>query len=93
MNHPFRDSQFVSFMRRGTWVRASYSWFNSKLTAVCNSFGLIKLKTHSLRRGCATSLADAGFSILDIRNLGDWASLSVLKYISKTLDSKKDLNQ
>ena len=71
----------------------TYSCFNKRLTEVFKELGLVKLTTHSLRRGCATSLADAGFSVPDIRNPGDWASLSVLKYISKTLDAGVELDK
>ena len=80
-------------MVRGRCVWATYSWFSRRLTGKYKDLGLVKLTSHSLRRGCATSMADAGFSILDIRNLGDWASLSVLRYVTKTLSSRLDLDK
>ena len=93
VKHPFQDSQFVSYVHNGTWTRATYSWFMRRLTKVCSDLGLVRLTTHSLRRGCATSLADSGFSLLEIRNLGDWTSLSVLRYISHSLESKMELDR
>ena len=92
VSYPDVDSQLISYMSGARCVRASYSWFSNRLTVTCARLNLVRLTSHSLRRGCATSLADAGFSVLDIRNLGDWASLSVLHYISKTLDSKRVLD-
>ena len=80
-------------MSQSRCVRMTYSCFNKRLTEVFKELGLVKLTTHSLCRGCATSLAVAGFSVPDIRNPGDWASLSVLKYISKILHERVELEK
>ena len=41
----------------------------------------------------ASSLADAGFSLLQIKDMGDWSSLAALLYIVKSLTAKKDLDK
>ena len=90
---PSRTCQLVGFMRNGRWVRGSYSWYLSKLKSLCVRSGLDPMTTHSLRRGGASLLADSGFSLLDIKNVGDWKSLSVLNYLTKTKQSRMDLDR
>lgn len=41
-----------------------------------------KFTCHSLRRGCASYLSRLGLPLHDIKNYGDWKSLSVLFYLS-----------
>ena len=38
-------------------------------------------------------LAENGVSLADIKNLGDWKSLSVLLYLTRSLDSKVALDR
>ena len=54
--------------------------------------GLEPFTSHSLRRGGATAMFDAKFSLIDIKNLGDWKSMSVARYLLCSLDSKIELN-
>ena len=93
VTYPSSDSQLVGYMQTDRWVRGSYSWLQRRLTKLCSELDLVRTTSHSFRRGCATSLADANFSVLDIRNLGDWASLSMLRYISKSVESRRDLDR
>ena len=69
-------------------MRTTYPWFARRLIEKCKCLGLVKLTTHSLCRGCASSLAYAGFSVLDIRNLGDWPPVC-----AKNNPSKKGIGQ
>ena len=34
----------------------------------------------------------AGFSLLEIKDMGDWSSLAVLLYISRSLEAKKEID-
>ena len=63
-----------------------------RVAGVSSELGLVKISTHSLRRGGASALGDAGFSLLEIKDMGDWSSLAVLQYITKTLQSRIDLD-
>ena len=42
--------------------------------------------------GGASAMADPGFSLLDIKNLGDWSNMSVLHYLTKSPRAKMDLD-
>ena len=90
---PSPDSQLVSYMCGGRCVRATYNWLRSKLTGISRTLNLSYLTSHSLRRGGATALADADFTLLQIKDMGDWSSLAVLQYITKTLDARKELDK
>ena len=46
-----------------------------------------------MRRGGASLLAENGVSLVDIKNLGDWKSVSVLFYLTRTIDSKVALER
>ena len=59
----------------------------------CEDVGLRRLTSHSMRRGGASMLAENGVGLLDIKNLGDWRSMSVLLYLSRTDESKVDLDR
>ena len=91
--YPAADSQVVGYMKTGRFCRGTYSWYLRKLSVLCKRANLEHLTTHSLRRGGASVLADNGFSLLDIRNIGDWKSLSVLHYLTKSKDSRLDLDR
>ena len=93
VRYPSLDSQLVSYMRKGTWVRATYSWLRDKLAGISRTLGLSHVTSHSLRRGGATALADADFTLLQIKDMGDWSSLAVLQYITKTMESRKVLDE
>lgn len=43
---------------------------------------------HSLRRGMATEMKNAGVDLLDIQHTGDWQSLCVLRYLSSSLERR-----
>lgn len=43
---------------------------------------------HSLRKGAATLMALAGFPLEDIKQRGDWKSMSVLKYLAYPINQK-----
>lgn len=47
---------------------------------------------HSLRRGMATYMKDLGYSLLDIKAAGDWQSLSVLRYLTTSVERKRDVD-
>ena len=93
VQHPSPNSQLISFMRSGKWVRASYTWLRGRITGISRKLGLPPVTSHSLRRGCATALADADFTLLQIKDKGDWSSLAVLQYISRSSDARKDLDR
>ena len=60
---------------------------------MCNVCNLVKMSSHSMRRGGASLLAENGVSLIDIKNLGDWKSVSVLLYLTRTLESKVGLER
>ena len=93
IDYPEGDSQLVGYMKGGRYVRATYSWYSRKLSNLCNVLNLEKLSSHSMRRGGASLLAENGVSLIDIKNLGDWRSMSVLFYLTRTLDSKIKLDR
>ena len=92
VHHPSPQSQLVSFMRGGRWIRASYSWLRNKLSGISSTLGLSHFTSHSLRRGGTTALAEADFSLLQIKDMGDWSSLAVLQYITRSLEGRKELD-
>ena len=91
--YPTQDAQVVGFMRNSQFCRGSYTWYLKKLRNLCTRARIDHMTTHSLRRGGASLLADAGFSLLDIRNVGDWKSLSVLHYLTKSKESRLELDR
>ena len=90
---PSPMSQLISYTKRGKWVRGTYTWFNTKLAGICAGINLSGVSTHSLRRGGTTALYDAGFSLLEIRDIGDWSSLAVLQYLAKSLRKRRELDE
>ena len=48
---------------------------------------------HSLRRAGAAFLHHCGVPLEDIRQTGDWASLTALIYLAKPLSSRIDLDR
>ena len=48
---------------------------------------------HSLRRAGAAFLHHCGVPLEDIRQTGDWASLTALVYLAKPLSSRIDLDR
>ena len=90
---PSPSSQLISYMLGTKWVRGTYSWFMRRLSGVSGELGQVRISTHSLRWGGASALGDAGFSLLEIKDMGDWSSLAVLQYITKTLQSRIDLDR
>ena len=87
------NDQVVSYRVGSKKVRGTYKWFSGRLTKLSVRLGLDPFTTHSLRRGGASAMSDAGFSLIDIKNLGDWASLSVLHYLTKSPQAKLDLDR
>lgn len=51
------------------------------------------LGMHSLRRGVATVMALAGMPHEDIKNRGDWQSVTVLKYLAYPMPQKIEIDQ
>ena len=92
LDYPGLDSQLVVFMKAGCYVRASYTWYSKKLTKLCMCLNLEKMSSHSMRCGGASLLAENEVSLIDIKNLGDWQSMSVLFYLTRTLQSKVKLD-
>ena len=93
VHHPTPDSQLISYMHGDRWVRATYSWLRNRLSASSHRLKLSHLTSHSLRRGGATALANADFSLLQIKDMGDWSSLAVLQYITRTLQDRMELDK
>lgn len=67
----------------------SYQVFSKRLARGVKEAGLHgQYTSHSLRRGAATFLSQLGLPLHDIRNYGDWRSLSVLLYLSNDVRSR-----
>lgn len=61
----------------------SYRSYSSRLKMCLKGAGIEgNFTCHSLRRGCASYLSRLGLPLHDIKNYGDWKSLSVLFYLS-----------
>ena len=77
------------YFHRGRLMVMSYEVFSVELKRLSKLVGLEgKVSSHSLRRGGASYLASIGFDLIDIKNRGDWKSLSVLLYLVDSLDKK-----
>ena len=87
------SAQLITYRSQHRLVRGTYSWLCNRIRKSVSQLRLESFTTHSLRRGGASAMADAGFSLIDIKNLGDWSSLSVLYYLTKTPQSKLDLDR
>ena len=88
--HSHGKAQLISYTSPTGTVRATYSWLTNTITKVVKALGLLSFSSHSLRRGGASAMHDASLSLIDIKNLGDWHSLLVLQYLSKSPRAKID---
>ena len=86
------DTQLISYKCDDKIVRCTYDWLCTRIRHSYIDVGLESFTSHSLRRGGATAMFDAKFSLIDIKNLGDWKSMSVARYLLRSLDSKIELD-
>ena len=63
----------------------AYSLFEKTLKNLTNSLGIINITSHSLRRSGASYLFSIGQSLINIKQRGDWKSLSVLLYHTESM--------
>ena len=87
------NHQLISYRRRGILVRGTYNWLRGRIKRSCEVLGLSTVTTHSLRRGGSTALMEAKIPLLDIRQMGDWKSMSVLLYLSRSVSSRIELDR
>ena len=71
----------------------TYALYSRRLTAIVKTLGLPPYTSHSLRRGGASALMEAGFPVHDIRIWGDWRSLTVLLYMAKTEEARVNMDR
>ena len=90
---PSPYTQLISYVKKGKLVRGSYTWLMRRLTSKSHELKMTGLSTPSLRRGGASALGNAGFDLLQIKDLGDWASLAVLQYISRSMDARREMDR
>lgn len=78
------------FVTPGKGMKAfTYRSYSNRLKLALNQAGIKgKFTCHSLRRGCASYLSRLGLPLHDIKNYGDWRSLSVLFYLSGDLTTR-----
>lgn len=82
-----------SILSDGTGKPILYSDALRLLKSCCVMAGIKKnVGMHSLRCGMATHMKNLGYSLLDIRAAGDWQSLSVLRYLSTSVEGKRDID-
>ena len=92
MVHHSPTTQLISYFKGARVIRGTYSWLASRLHKLSKQLRLESFTSHSLRRGGASAMAEAGFSLIDITNLGDWSSMSVLLYLTKSPQAKLDMD-
>ena len=91
--HPSPQSHFLSYHSGSGIIPCTYQWFSKRLSSACVSLGLNKYTSHSLRKGGATTLANAEVALHDIKSIGDWKSWSVLLYLDRPIGSKIELDR
>ena len=88
------STQVISYLnKQGVLVRGTYSWLHGRIAKMCVCLRLNNVTSHSLRRGGAAALHDAGVSVEDIKMIGDWKSSAFMGYISRTKDSRVNLDR
>ena len=83
----------LSYVKKGNVVSATYRWFQAKLTKLSVNLKMPRFTSHSMRRGGASALAEAGISLQDLQELGDWRSMQVLAYLERSTSSRVALDQ
>jgi integrase len=86
------NSHLLSYSVGGKSKHATYRWFSAKLKKLCIKLNLPALTSHSMRRGGASALAEAGISLQDLQELGDWRSMQVLEYLERSTSSRVALD-
>ena len=73
-------------------VPMTYGVFQQGLKAIARAarVSVENLSSHSLRRGGATYLAALGVPLEEIKKRGDWASWTVLLYLSDPLEVRRE---
>jgi len=81
---------FYHHNKTGQWQAYTYDTLTRDLKQVLSMAGLdsAKYSAHSLRRGGASFAHQIGVDLPLIQAQGDWASLSVLCYLSRPLDQR-----
>lgn len=87
------STQLISYYKGGSLLRGTYSWFRRRLSAMCSLLQIEHATSHSLRRGGSVAMYEAGFPLEDIRQMGDWKSMAVLVYLSRSLPSRISLDK
>ena len=79
------DEMAFTYMSGSTKKALTYSVFESTLKEITKSLGLFEITSHSLRRSGASYLFSIGQSLFNIKQRGDWRSLSVLLYLTESM--------
>ena len=89
LKHQKSFGDFVFRYKKSKYVQTD--WFYSKLK---NSIQYLnenptRISSHSFRIGYTTDLANAGYSIMQIKDRGRWSSFAFLKYIRPKITKMK----
>ena len=93
VKYPSTVAHIISIGGDTQYRHYTYALYSRRLTAVVKTLGLPPYTSHSLRRGGASALMEAGFPVHDIRIWGDWRSLTVLLYMAKTEEARVNMDR
>ena len=79
------DELAFTYVCQGKKKVLTYSLFEQTLKSLTKSLGINNVTSHSLRRSGASYLFSIGQSLINIKQRGDWKSLSVLLYLTESM--------
>ena len=79
------DDPAFTYLCKGKKKVMTYNEFEKTLKDLTKSLGIEEVTSHSLRHSGASYLFSIGQSLINIKQRGDWKSLSVLLYLTESM--------